>query len=399
MMLTTVRWVIPMRPVAAIEPPAQKVFDGVGGVIGRGAACDWVIADASRLLSSQHGLVSYRGGRYFLIDISSNGIGVLGSTERLLKGQARLISEGDVYQLGALDIRARLTAQGLKHGPQVYACTDPIPDDAFLALDPLQGLEPEFEGSTSSADSDTWVPLAPASGGTFSHGAVERDHMIVPRWAEPDKPEACTPPPPVTVPVTPAFWSRFGDALGMDMDALDTAAREAMAIKVAGLFRQSIEGLQQSLRTRDELNSELNLDWAARAPKRQNPLKDCPDAQSALASLLGTQEAGPCSAEFAVAQVCREIQTHQLALVVACRAAVRGALAAFAPDHLLLCFERQDTPRGFSKDGAYWRAYQRHYRSLIDEAPLGEHLLRNDFSKAYEEQLRLVSTLHTTCSG
>ncbi|WP_460149165.1 FHA domain-containing protein [Pseudomonas sp. S3_E10] len=99
MMLITVRWVTPRRPVEAIElgkpamqlvfevcdsgsgePPARKLFDGVGGVIGRGAGCDWVIADPDRLLSSLHGLVGYRDGQYFLTDISSNGIGVSGST-------------------------------------------------------------------------------------------------------------------------------------------------------------------------------------------------------------------------------------------------------------------------------------------------------------------------------
>lgn len=90
------------------EPSASKVFDGVGGVIGRGMGCDWIIPDPRRLVSSHHGLVSYRDGRYFLTDISSNGIGVSGSAERLRKGQARLISDGEVYQLGSMDIRARV---------------------------------------------------------------------------------------------------------------------------------------------------------------------------------------------------------------------------------------------------------------------------------------------------
>ncbi|NWE10914.1 type VI secretion system-associated FHA domain protein TagH, partial [Pseudomonas edaphica] len=30
------------------EPPPRKVFDGVGGVVGRGAGCDWSIPDPSR---------------------------------------------------------------------------------------------------------------------------------------------------------------------------------------------------------------------------------------------------------------------------------------------------------------------------------------------------------------
>ncbi|MGL4274177.1 MAG: FHA domain-containing protein, partial [Pseudomonas paracarnis] len=79
---------------------ARKVFDGTGGVIGRGPGCDWVIPDASRVLSSHHGLIGYREGRYFLTDISRNGIGMAKSPERLRKGQARLISDGDVFELG-----------------------------------------------------------------------------------------------------------------------------------------------------------------------------------------------------------------------------------------------------------------------------------------------------------
>jgi len=187
--------------------------------------------------------------------------------------------------------------------------------------------------------------------------------------------------------------------MGVPLDTLDTQACEALAIKVAGLFRQTIEGLQQSLRTRDELNGELNLGWTVPAIKSHNPLKDCTDTPSALASLLGLGEPGPLPAEVAVAQAFREMQIHQLALVVACRAAIRGAVEAFAPSHLLLCFERQDMPARFSTDGAHWRAYQRHYRHLIDEQPLGEQLLRNQFSKAYAEQVRLVATLHAPYPG
>ena len=381
------------------EPASCKTFDGVGGVIGRGIGCDWVIPDASRLLSSHHGLVSYRDGQYFFTDISSNGIGVSGSAERLCKGQARLISEGDVYQLGPVDIRARLVAPGRQNGRQVFFGNDTIPDDAFLVLDPLHALDTEQVHGSSPGDPEALKLSAARAACALSHCPLERDHLIVPRWAEPVTEEASTQPAQVTAASRAPFWSQFADAMGVPLDTLDTQACEALAIKVAGLFRQTIEGLQQSLRTRDELNGELNLGWTVPAIKSHNPLKDCTDTPSALASLLGLGEPGPLPAEVAVAQAFREMQIHQLALVVACRAAIRGAVEAFAPSHLLLCFERQDMPARFSTDGAHWRAYQRHYRHLIDEQPLGEQLLRNQFSKAYAEQVRLVATLHAPYPG
>ena len=380
---------------AGAEPPARKVFEGVGGVIGRGMGCDWIIPDPRRLISSHHGLVSFREGRYFLTDISSNGITVSGSGERLRKGQARLISEGEVYQLGSLDIRARL----LLDEHDRFAPSDTIPDDAFLGLDPVQALDREQRNHASSATLEALNTSTQSADPSLCHSTVERDHVLVPTWAEPI--EDMAPPPAVTpAPVAPeTFWLQFAEALGMGLDSLDTPAREAVAIKAARLLRQTVEGLQQSLRTRDELNSEMNLGWSTAALKPCNPLNDCVDTQATMTALLGVGELGEVPAELAVAQAYRDLQVHQLALVVACRAAVRGALAAFAPGHLLLCFERESKPRRFWRDAAHWRAYQRHYRRLSDEACLAEQLLRDDFSNAYEEQVRLVSTLHTAYPG
>ncbi|SET32596.1 MULTISPECIES: type VI secretion system-associated FHA domain protein TagH [unclassified Pseudomonas] len=377
------------------EPPERKTFDGVGGVIGRGSGCDWVLPDANRLISSHHALVSFREGRYFLTDISSNGIGVSGSMERLCKGQARLISDGDVYQLGLLDIRARLVLQA----GQGFARQDTIPDDAFLGLDPVDALDREVRLGNSSAELDALDTTPQAPFETLRQGTVEHDHLVVPQWAEPARdvvsPGPVTPPPATSE----AFWAQFAHALGMQVDSLDTPGREALAIKVAGLFRQTLAGLQQSVRTRDELNSEVHGLLAVPLLNTRNPLKDCADSHAALAFLLGADESCQFSAEQAVDQAYRDLQVHQLALVVACRAAIRGALAAFAPGHLLLRFERDGKSPRFFSDGAHWRAYQRHYRRLTEDEPLDEQVLRHEFCKAYEEQVRLVSTLHAGYAG
>ncbi|WP_348750778.1 type VI secretion system-associated FHA domain protein TagH [Pseudomonas rhodesiae] len=385
---------------ASGEAPLRKMFDGVGGVIGRGAGCDWVIPDATRLLSSHHALIGYRDGQYFLTDVSSNGIGVAGDMERLRKGQARLIADGDVYQLGALDIRAQLRARWMRHDDrQALVCTDTIPNDAFLGLDPLHALACEQQRDESSEELDALAPMVETPTCSFSHGALERDHLTLPRWAEPSTRLPSPPSDPIPPELPPAFWVQFGDALGLRTEALDSVACEALAIRVAGLFRQTVEGVQQCLRTRDELNNELKLSAAMPGFKSHNPLKDCLDTQATMTALLGAGELGQLSAELVLAQACRDMQVHQLALVVACRAAVRGALAAFAPSHLMLCFEREGKPARFTTDGACWRAYQRHYRHLVHEHPLGEQLLNTDFSKAYEEQVRLVSTLHAAYPG
>lgn len=372
---------------------APKLFTEAGGVIGRGAGCDWVIADSSRLLSSHHGLVSFREGQYFLTDISSNGICVAGSGERLCKGQARLVEDGDVFQLGALSIRARLVASPAPQGELQRAAGGQIPDDAFLGLDPSRAMD------QASLPPDDILATSDEPAQRVYQQAPDRDYMSLPRRVEP-VPDG---PPLEDLERTPAlhasFWAQFSAALGLDLNGVDTPRREALAIKVASLLKQGIEGLQQSLRTCDELKNESNLASSEARLRSANPLRHCSDGKAALAALLGMNEWGQLPAEAALVQAHRDLQSHQVALLTACRTALRNGYRVFAPSHLMLCFERQEKAPWFNADGAHWRAYLRHYQRLIEEEPLSERLLGNDFANAYEEQVRLISTLHAACPG
>ncbi|WP_426135179.1 type VI secretion system-associated FHA domain protein TagH [Pseudomonas sp. PWP3-1b2] len=380
-------------------PSARKTFDGAGGVIGRGAGCDWVIADPSRLLSSHHGLVAYREGRYFLTDISSNGIAVAGSAERLRKGQAREISDGDEFRMGTLTIRARLIAPfGADSGSVVGPC-ESIPDDAFLALDPLDSFDREQRRETSSHELEALEEAVAEPEPWTGHSAVERDHLVVPRRAEPAPQSFSTQPACTAPPVDEAFWAQFAEALGIGVEALEASGREVLAIKVARLLRLGVEGLQQSVRTCDELKSELSLRRDESLLESRNPLKDCPDTHAALTAMLGPGELGQLSAERSLIQVHRELQVHQVALLAACRSALRTARSTFSPGHLLMCFDSQGKRPRFSTDGGHWRAYRRHYQRLIADQQGSDQLSCGDFAKAYEEQARLISTLHVDYSG
>ncbi|RQO47685.1 type VI secretion system-associated FHA domain protein [Pseudomonas sp. KBW05] len=350
-------------------PSAHKVFAGDGGVIGRGSDCDWVLPDASRVLSSHHGLVSYRDGRYFLTDISSNGIGVAGSAERLRRGQPWPIHDGNVFELGPLALRARLTAP-----LQRFAEPVPIPDDGFLAPTPLPLIE------------DEWV-ADDATQPCTEHGTPQWDHLLTPTLTAPAD-EAAAPLPVATAASThDPFWAHFAQALGSDMSTLDTARREALAIKVARLLKHTLDDLQQCLRTQEALKGELNL-----APLDSNTLQD-------MHALLGDGAVGELPAQQAVTQAFRDLQAHQVAMLAACRAAVRCARQAFAPDQLQRRFVRQGKPPGFFRDGAHWRAYQRHYQQLIDDESPAEPALGRDFLAAYKDQVRLIATLHATYPG
>ncbi|RZI32044.1 type VI secretion system-associated FHA domain protein TagH [Pseudomonas orientalis] len=377
----------------------RKVFDGVGGVIGRGSGCDWVIHDPSRLLSSHHALVGCREGRYFLTDISSNGIGMPGSGERLRKGQARLIEDGDVFELGMLSVRARLMEPAQSFDEQSISTETPIPDDAFLGLDPLQALDLEHQRHNASDELAALSTGVGELGAWADRYAADREHVAIPRRVEPVREMPAVEPVAMATSPDEVFWIAFAAALGLDLGRLDSAAREALAIKVARLFRLEVERLQSSLRTCEQLQGELATLPADALRTAHNPLRSCIDTDAALTAILDMAQVAPLSGEQAIAQAHRALQVHQVALLSACRSALRNARAAFAPGHLLACAEFQEAAPRWSSDGARWRAYLRHYRRLMADGQFDERPLGSDFARAYEEQVRLISTLHNDYPG
>src|SRR5215468_715548 len=50
------------------------VFTVEGGTIGRSADNDWVLPDPLRYVSAHHARVRYRGGSFYLEDVSTNGV-------------------------------------------------------------------------------------------------------------------------------------------------------------------------------------------------------------------------------------------------------------------------------------------------------------------------------------
>lgn len=382
-----------------VVPSARKVFDAAGGVIGRGSGCDWVLPDPSRVLSSHHGLVGYRGGRYFLTDISRNGIGVAGSAERLRKGQARLISDGDVFELGALALRARLLEPMPPPDALRDSAAEPIPDDAFLALDPVHVLDLSDRLQATSDDLQALNQAVDEEGGWADHHGVDREHVTFARREDAGAGVAAAHVVAMPPPADEMFWSQFAKALGVGLDALDPSGREALAIKVAGLFRLTVQGLQQALRTREELSQELGKAPLDSQGARQNPLNMYSDTDAALAAMLDARALGQLPAARAIGQAHRELQVHQVAMLTACRSALRNAHAAFEPGHLTRCFESQGKPARFFTDGARWRAYQHHYQRLEAHRQLSNRPLDGEFARAYEEQVRLICSLHIDFPG
>ncbi|MCY1304127.1 type VI secretion system FHA domain protein [compost metagenome] len=77
---------------------------------------------------------------------------------------------------------------------------------------------------------------------------------------------------------------------------------------------------------------------------------------------------------------------------------MRQLFEKLSPEQLALRFEREGRLLP-STSGSRWLAYRRLYRALQQEDAWAERLFARDFAQAYEEQVRLISTLTTSPQG
>lgn len=379
----------------------SKTFKEAGGVIGRSEDCDWVIPDRRRHLSNHHAQISYRDGAFYLTDTSSNGVQLKDNGARLRRDEPQRIEHGAVYCLGDFEIRARLVQDPARFDDEIgrpRAAGSIIPDDAFLDLDPLTAIDQQ---ERIYAETDDFSMLGQNPANTrfqADYAPIDMESLPLPQLV-PAPPQAPEPAPAAAAERQPeGFWQRFGEELGVDVAALDHDAREALALHAARLLRQCVAGLQQSLRTRTELKNELRLALTTAQGPSGNPLKQSADSREALDTLLRGKPGQP-SAEQTVARAFRDLQAHQVALLSASRAAVRGTLEHFAPEQLALRFERDGQVSRLSGASGRWRAFGRYHQSLRQDDEWSERLLSRDFAQAYEEQVRLIATLNSESQG
>ena len=82
----------------------SKVFDGVGGSLGRSPSADWVLPDPKRYISNQHASIEYQDGAYFVTDLSTNGVYINDGAEALGKNNTVKLDNGDKLTIGDYEI-------------------------------------------------------------------------------------------------------------------------------------------------------------------------------------------------------------------------------------------------------------------------------------------------------
>ena len=119
-----------------LSPNLQANFtlEGASAVIGRSDANDWVLPDGDKILSSRHAELTLVMDKYYITDVSTNGVFINESTKPLGKGNRHALTTGEQIILGEYVIKVVIES-ALSDDNQTSVHLDPNqPDPGFSSF-------------------------------------------------------------------------------------------------------------------------------------------------------------------------------------------------------------------------------------------------------------------------
>lgn len=408
----------------------EKSMNQGAMAIGRSSDNDWVLPDPERLVSSQHCVIQYKDGRYYLTDNSTNGVELVKAGIRMRRGNSELLQDGELIRIGDYEIQARIDFNVQAVDSHFFAGDSPNSFEALMGAvaspqTPTPAIAPQFQGA-SSMDTlpdlfDFLSPAAVPPPTVADHVPAEQHDFRPPTPVAVEKPvvsgsvipedwdlfgDAPAPvapppapviePPPVVEPVLPVANSQQPDLLqaflrgaGLDQLSLDKAQAEAQMENIGRSYRLMVEGLIDVLRARASLKGEFRMQQTMIQPAENNPLKFAPNADEALLLLLRHGNQAFMAPDAAVRDSFNDLRAHQLAVMAGVEAAIKHLLTRFEPAQLE---ERMGKPGGLSslfngsRQAQYWQQFTELYSNISREAQEDfQDLFGREFSRAYED--------------
>ncbi|MDD2341642.1 MAG: type VI secretion system-associated FHA domain protein TagH [Tolumonas sp.] len=398
---------------------SSVTFRDAGGTIGRAETATWKLTDRSRHISGVHAEVSYDNGVYYLTDRSTNGTFDAGKNARLQKNEDYPIAHGDSFRMGNFIFKARIIQDAEQfthqHFGESASISGLIPDDEFLAVDPISLLESppnddQFLSSFSASDDERMAfdeslydLNEPFQSPTLVADTTDQSPDFLTELAITD------PVPLRPVPVKTASKSLttahtnveanadssrllmlLGQALDFDFNKLTPAETEFAIQNLGALAKQSIQGLQQVLRTRAEIKNKLRLGNTMLQESGNNPLKLSGNYAQTLDNLLLAQS-GYLAGPQAIRQALKDLQAHQVASFAASRTSLDSAFEQFSPTQLIYRFETSGQHNKWgNKQAYYWQQYQLHHQKMAADQEWRHSQFTHDYARVYEEQAQYI---------
>jgi type VI secretion system FHA domain protein len=367
-----------------------RVFGEQGGTIGRSLQNDWILPDPDRYISGRHATIDFKGGIYYLLDTSSNGIYVNGDCEPLGKGNSRRLFNGDRLRLGDFEIAVTIDA-----GESLVSPLDdtdinlPGHDHSLVEEDQLKTGMLLLDEDELTGDSAFQSALF---GSKVETNIVKQAESKVVKAVSSAEAAQVSPANVETDLAARELIDAFVAGLGIQRDALGHADDMTEVMRNAGeVLREFVAGTNKLLVSRANLKSTFRMDQTTVLPRHNNPLKLSTNTRDSIMQLLVGREGEYLGPRDAVREVCRDLLFHQDAFLDAMGAAFADFASRFDPDELEQDFKRSlDTGRlsaVFSKK-KYWPLYKEVY-PIMTEKGGGRfpQMLVEEFVKGYDQQI------------
>jgi type VI secretion system FHA domain protein len=390
----------------------RKVFNAIGGTIGRLPDNDWVFPDP--YVSGRHALIRYLNGKYFIEDTSTNGVFVNTPDNRISRTESHQLYNGDVVFIDAYQIKvtiakdpdaaedddpfAQLHARAKGGTKQIPPPMSAVKEDRTeqMAKRPARGGggDPEHsEGTVWFGISDMGSGPKPAIPGARR---VESPRPPPASARPPKRPAPApavravpSPPPQARAAHTPdtAQLKALLDAAGIE--GLDPSSEAAQTL--GAMLRAAVGGMMEVLRARERMKDELRVRGTTFKVANNNPLKFSANVDDAFHNLFVKRNPAYLDPATAFEDAFRDVRDHQAAFFSAMRLAFESMLSDLDPNSLQEEFDRQikkGSILGVPAKLRYWDLYREKYSDFAKDAQGAFRSLFGDaFAKAYEEQL------------
>jgi type VI secretion system FHA domain protein len=394
------------------------VFTITGGTIGRSADNDWVLPDPLRYVSAHHARVQFRGGSYYLQDVSTNGVFVNDEPEPLGRRSpdGYVLRNGDVVRIGDYQILVALDAE---------TGANPMPTSIHALHTLGRGTQTDI-GAMLNLD-DLLVPDSPTSEEFLPVNAYGQAIAPAPLRALAPAPR----PVPVPEPDDDSLARRverlakaarrdinnglnnaasapngaqlfdvstglqvFCRGAGIDADKLPAEAQTRFLHLAGQLFREALVGFKDLDRSRHESRNRFRIELPPPEADDPRPSLSRSTVEDLLLTLLTRHENRSLDAVQWLREAVGEAKTHEAATAQATRAAFIEFLDRLDPAELEARFARA-ARRGMARSAdkeQYREMFTSFYRNLI-EMPANHlpHTFVEAFAAAYREHLKKAS--------
>jgi len=366
---------------------AVREFHEDGGTIGRSLENDWILPDPDRYISGRHATIDFKGGIYYLLDTSSNGVYMNDEMEPIGKGNPRRLFDGDRMRMGDFEISVAVDSGESLVMPVEEDRPSVAPDniEQFVDEDCLATGMKLLDEEELTGDDEFQSVLFGDEPQTAPPEPPEQEVAANDEQSAPSKDSS------LGVSAEDLFDS-FLDGLGINRAELHPSLNRPDMMQTAGLvLREFVEGIVGLLASRANLKNAFRLDQTTVLPRHNNPLKFSENTNDLVKQLLVGGEGEYLGARDAVREVSRDLLNHQNAFLDAMNSAFIEFADRFEPDELQDGFDRalsSSKLMSFRNKAKYWDLYRDLY-PIITEKGVGRfpQMFGEEFVKAYERQV------------